>query len=107
MKDKESENGTTKDSRAGEPREFLPPLEFSSLVLPLYMPALIKLGLIEDPAAGQLQPHLEHGRRLIDLLDLLKEKTQGNLEPEEEEFLSSAIIQLKDAYLRKTSGRED
>jgi len=101
------DNGTTKAGRPGEPKEFLPPLEFSSLVLPLYMPALIKLGLLEDPTAGRLQPNLDHGRRLIDLLDLLKEKTQGNLEPEEEKFLASAILQLKEAYLRKSSGRED
>ena len=104
---KDPANGTTKNERSGEGKEFLPPLEFSSLVLPLYMPALIKLGLIEDPTTGRLQANLDHGRRLIDLLDLLKEKTQGNLEPEEEKFLSSAILQLKEVYLRKTSGRED
>ncbi|MDH4197818.1 MAG: DUF1844 domain-containing protein, partial [Candidatus Aminicenantes bacterium] len=80
---KDPDNETAKTSRPGEAREFLPPLEFSSLVLPLYMPALIKLGLIEDPTTGRLQPNLDHGRRLIDLLDLLKAKTQGNLEPEE------------------------
>jgi hypothetical protein len=104
---KDPANGTTKNGRPGEAKEFLPPLEFSSLVLPLYMPALIKLGLIEDPTSGRFQPNLDHGRRLIDLLDLLKEKTEGNLEPEEERFLSSAIMQLKEAYLRQTSGRKD
>jgi hypothetical protein len=104
---KDQANGTTKSGRPGEAKEFLPPLEFSSLVLPLYMPALIKLGLIEDPTSGHLQPNLDHGRRLIDLLDLLKEKTEGNLEPEEQKFLSSAIMQLKDAYLRQTSGRKE
>ena len=104
---KDSENGTVKNGRPDETKEFLPPLEFSSLVLPFYMPALIKLGLIEDPTTNRFQPNMEHGRRLIDLLDLLKEKTQGNLEPGEEKFLSSAILQLKEAYLRKSSGRED
>lgn len=104
---KDPDNGTAKSNRPGDQMEFLPPLDFSSLVLPLYMPALIKLGLIEDPTTGRFQPNLDHGRRLIDLLDLLKEKTQGNLEPEEDKFLSSAILQLKEAYLRKTSGHED
>jgi hypothetical protein len=104
---KDPDNETPKNNRPSEPREFLPPLDFSSLVLPLYMPALIKLGLVEDPATGRLQSNLDHGRRLIDLLDLLKEKTQGNLELEEEKFLSAAIMQLKEVYLRKTSGREE
>jgi hypothetical protein len=85
-----------------EKREFLPPLEFSSLIMPFYMPALIKLGLIEDPASGEPQPNLDHARRLIDLLDLLRDRTKGNLEPEEQKLLEAALIQLKEAYLGQT-----
>jgi hypothetical protein len=85
-----------------EKREFLPPLEFSSLIMPFYMPALIKLGLIEDPASGEPQPNFDHARRLIDLLDLLRDRTKGNLEPEEQKLLEAALIQLKEAYLGQT-----
>ncbi len=85
-----------------EKKEFLPPVEFSSLIMPFYMPALIKLGLIEDPATGRPQPNTEHARRLIDLLDLLRDRTKGNLEPEELKLLEAALIQLKEAYLEQT-----
>lgn len=87
----------------GEPDgpEFLPPLEFSSVVLLLYFPALIQLGLVEDPATGQVRENLGLAKRNIDLLDLLKDRTKGNLAPEEEKFLDGVLDQLKLAYLQK------
>jgi hypothetical protein len=91
-----------KDDTAGPGgEEFLPPLEFSSVILLLYFPALIQLGLVEDPAAGQVRENLRMAKRNIDLLDLLKDRTKGNLEPEEEKFLTGVIDQLKMAYLKK------
>ncbi len=84
------------------PEEFLPPLEFSSIVLLLYFPALIQLGLVEDPATGQTHENLGLAKRNIDLLDLLRDRTKGNLEAEEEKFLNGVLDQLKLAYLKKT-----
>jgi hypothetical protein len=90
-------------NNAGNKREFLPPLEFSAIVLPLFMQALLKLGLVEDPATMKVaEPNLELAKRLIDILDLLKDKTKGNLLPEEEEFLETRLSLLKMHYLRKT-----
>jgi hypothetical protein len=82
-------------------REFVPPLEFSSIVILLYFPALIQLGLVEDPATGERGENLVLAKRNIDLLDLLKDRTKGNLEGEEEKFLEGVLDQLKLAYLKK------
>ena len=81
--------------------EFLPPLEFASIVILLYFPALVQLGLVEDPGSGERAENLGLAKRNIDLLDLLKDRTKGNLAPEEEKFLDGVIDQLKLAYLRK------
>lgn len=81
--------------------EFLPPLEFSSIVFPLYTQALVSLGLMEDPSTGTKKENLALAQRLIDLLDLLKDRTEGRLKPEEESFLSSCLHQLKWHYLEK------
>jgi len=89
------------DPVSPEGPEFLPPLDFSSIVLLLYFPALIQLGLVEDPATGQANENLGLAKRNIDLLDLLKDRTKGNLAPEEEKFLDGVIDQLKLAYLNK------
>jgi hypothetical protein len=90
------------DAGAPASEEFLPPLEFSSVILLLYFPALVQLGLVEDPATGQVHENLGLAKRNIDLLDLLKDRTKGNLEAEEEKFLEGVINQLKMAYLKKS-----
>ena len=72
-----------------EPQEFLPPLDFSSIVFPFYTQALVKLGLMEDPLKNVAEENLEFAKRLIDMLDLLKERTAGNLKEDEEKFLES------------------
>lgn len=97
-----TDDAKTKDD-AGEPGgpEFLPPLEFSSIAILLYFPALVQLGLVEDPATGERHESLSLAKRNIDLLDLLQDRTKGNLEADEQKFLDGVLDQLKLAYLKK------
>lgn len=81
--------------------EMLPPLDFSSLFLPFYTQALFKLGTAEDPISKKIDENIDLAKRLIDLLDLLKEKTKGNLESEEEALLDNGLHQLKMLYMEK------
>jgi hypothetical protein len=90
-----------KNQANGENKEYLPALEFSSLVFPFYTQALIKLGMIEDPVSGQTSGNPELAKRLIDLIDFLKDRTKGNLEPDEEKFLEACLSQLKMGYLKQ------
>jgi hypothetical protein len=87
-------------AESGKP--FLPPLDFSSIIAPFYVPALIKLGLLNDPVKGEPDVDLAQARRLIDLLDLLSDRTQGRLEPEEEKYLESILSELKMHFLEKS-----
>jgi hypothetical protein len=100
---KDNKKNQVKKEKAGEIREIIPPLDFSSLILPFYTQALIKLGLAKDPFTNKEQENLSLAKRLIDLLDLLKERTEGKLKPEEEKFLSACLQQLKMAYMEKTN----
>ena len=86
-----------------ELKEFLPPLDFSSIVFPFYTQALVKLGLMEDPLKSEVAPNLDFAKRLIDILDLLKTRTQGQLQPDEETFLESCLAQLKISYMTKAN----
>ncbi|MBE0460866.1 MAG: DUF1844 domain-containing protein [Candidatus Aminicenantes bacterium] len=97
-KDKNSKKTTYKESK-----EPLPPLDFSSIVFPFFTQALIKLGQIKDPTINKEEENLVLAKRLIDLLELLNERTKGNLKPEEEKFLSSCLHQLRMAYLEKAN----
>jgi len=89
----------------GTSGEFLPPLDFSSIVFPLYAQALVKLGVIPDPASGAPAENLELARRLIDLLDLLKDRTKGRLRPEEDKFLETCLEQLHLGFAEKAKAR--
>jgi hypothetical protein len=89
------------EASGGEPREFLPPLDFASVVFPFYSQALIKLGLMEDPLSAGSAEDIGFAKRLIDILDLLKARTKGNLQPPEADFLESCLIQLKMHYMKK------
>jgi hypothetical protein len=91
------------EKKTGEAVEFLPPLDFSSIVFPFYTQALIKLGLMEDPLKSEAAENLEFAKRLIDILDLLKTRTQGQLQPDEETFLESCLAQLKMNYMTKAN----
>lgn len=84
-----------------EPQEFLPSLDFSSLVYPFFTQALIKLGMLEDPIKGASETNLEFAKRLIDLLDLLKDRTQGRLRPAEFDVLDRCLSELKLRYVQK------
>jgi hypothetical protein len=103
-KEKNKEKGKkrkTKKAKPDDKEKIIPPLDFSSLVLPFYTQAIIKLGLARDPLTDREAEDLDLAKRLIDLLDILKERTKGNLKPEEEKFLDACIQQLKISYMDK------
>lgn len=68
---------------------------FSNLVTSLGMQALLHMGVVKLPDAKQSDPDFGTAREVIDLLISLKEKTKGNLNPDEEQLLSSLIADLQ------------
>lgn len=91
----------SKKEKPREPETLIPPLDFSSLVLPFYTQALLSLGVDKDSKSEKEERNLELVKRMIDLLDLLKKRTQGNLKPEEEKFLNLCLHQLKLSYMER------
>ncbi|MCM8767191.1 MAG: DUF1844 domain-containing protein [Candidatus Omnitrophica bacterium] len=61
------------------------------------------LGKISNPITGKIEKNLEMAKQIIELLDVLKEKTNGNLSKEEEKFLESTISDLKLNYVEELS----
>lgn len=100
-KKKPTKKKQIKKKKPEESQEIIPPLDFSSLVLPFYTQAVIKLGMAKDPLTNKEEKNMELAKRLIDLLGLLKDKTTGNLKPEEEKFIEACLHQLRTAYMEK------
>jgi hypothetical protein len=78
------------------PKRSLP---FENLVRMLGSNAAMVLGAYADPRTGQPMIDPDAARELIDMLDALREKTQGNLAPEEDTLLLDLLGKLKMTYL--------
>jgi len=72
---------------------------FENLVRMLGSNAAMVLGAYADPRTGQPMIDPDAARELIDMLDALREKTRGNLSPEEDTLLLDLIGKLKMTYL--------
>ena len=72
---------------------------FENLVRMLGSNAAMVLGAYADPRTGQPMIDPEAARELIDMLDALREKTRGNLSPEEDTLLLDLLGKLKMTYL--------
>ncbi|MDF1553284.1 MAG: DUF1844 domain-containing protein [Deferrisomatales bacterium] len=87
--------------RSGKDRSPpLPPVDFSSFVLGLGQMTLIHLGEMPEPFSGKVEKDLAQASHTIDLLDLLAEKTRGNLSADEAQLLGNLRRELKLKYVQ-------
>lgn len=75
---------------------------FENLVRSLGQNAAMLLGGYADPRTGQPMLDMEGAREMIDMLDTLREKTMGNLAPEEDTLLIDVLGNLKLAFMEMT-----
>ncbi len=86
----------------GEPDTPLPEINFSTFIFSLNASALVHLGAIEDPASGQNVKNLPLAKQTIDILNMLEEKTRGNLNKDEENIMRNILYDLRIAYVKET-----
>jgi hypothetical protein len=56
------------------------------------------LGQVPDPRSGTRAVNLRAARSVIDCLEMLTEKTRGNLTPTEQTLLATALKNLRPLY---------
>ncbi|SYZ73839.1 hypothetical protein TRIP_C60109 [Candidatus Zixiibacteriota bacterium] len=76
---------------------------FFQLVISLQIASMQYLGKIASPISGKVERNLDQAKVSIDMLAMLSEKTKGNLNSDEEEFLSTALYDLRLNYLDESS----
>jgi hypothetical protein len=84
-----------------EQLESLEKATFISIVLRMATGSYISLGLVEDPSTGKKNKDLEMAKYLIDSLRILKKKTKGNLDKEEEGYLNNIIQDLELKFVKE------
>jgi hypothetical protein len=106
-------SSTAEETKATEAREEphaagaeqeppLPKINFATFVVSLNASALLHLGAIEDPTTGQTNKNLSMAKQTIDILNLLEEKTTGNLTAEEKNLLKSILYDLRIIYVKES-----
>lgn len=79
----------------------LPEVAFSTFILSLSSSALLHLGEIPDPASQATSTDLPMAKHIIDTIGMLQEKTQGNLDSEEEKLVKTMLYDLRLRYVQK------
>ncbi len=62
--------------------------------------AALFLGRLPNPQSGKPEPNLDVARMIIDQLEMVREKTRGNLNHEETEILGSILADLQMAFVQ-------
>lgn len=101
-----SEQEKSTEARKEPPRQTkgkdsspLPEVNFSTFILSLSTSALMHLGELPNPETNQLEKNLPLAKQTIDLIDMLKKKTEGNLDQDEEQLVTNLLYDLKLKYV--------
>jgi hypothetical protein len=77
----------------------MPPASLEMLLTTLATETLVALGQVPHPADGQTHVHRHQAQYLIDTIDMLRQKTKGNLTPGEEQMFDSLLHQLRMVFV--------
>jgi uncharacterized protein DUF1844 len=79
-----------------------PGTAFSDFVEPLIAQAYMSLGMLRNPYQPKPTVDVGAARQMIEILTMLKDKTAGNLTPDEHDFLDAHLGELKLAFVQRT-----
>jgi hypothetical protein len=83
------------EEEAGEIGAMPEQTEFTEFLMRIASEAFIYLGLVEHPMTGRRQVDLQAAKESIDMLIMLRAKTEGNLTPGEARFFEDLLADLK------------
>lgn len=92
--------GQPGDGHGADEGEDTGGLTFAIFVQSLAQQAMMQLGLIPMPHTGQRELQLEAAHDTIDVLALLKNKTKGNLTPDEAQLLEGVLYELRMTFVQ-------
>lgn len=90
----------SKSGAPGRESQELPEASFKSLVGMLASQAVMGLGALADPQSGRIVIDLEGARFAIDMLDVIEQKTKGNLDDDEAKELRQVLAELRQRFVQ-------
>src|SRR6187549_3341319 len=83
------------------------PASFVNFLSTLATNAAATLGAVPHPATGKRTLDLESGKYWLDILGMLKDKTAGNLHPQEARLLEGLLGDLRIQYVQLVRATEE
>jgi len=96
---KHASNKTLKSDEENESN--YPPVNFTNFILSLSTSAFFHFGDFPDPDGGNTEKNLPAAKQTIDILDMLYEKTKGNLNENEAGLIQGVLYELKLRYVKE------
>jgi len=101
--EKEREGGGGKETAQSEGETYqLPEMNFHNFVLSLYTSVLFNLGELADPVSNKKGRDLQAAKQTIDILGMLREKTEGNLDSSEKQLLDGVLSESRIKYVKES-----
>ena len=88
------------EDKSEEPVETQFELDFSTFILTLNTSALIHLGDIPDPSTRERQISVPAARHTLQILEILKLKTEGNLDENETKLIDDVLFNLRMKFVQ-------
>ena len=68
---------------------------FNSLVMMFSTQAMMAMGKLQNPMTGKVERDINHAQIMIDLLEMVEERTVGNLTEDESRMLANTLRDLR------------
>ena len=94
------------ETTAQEDAQQLPSVDFISYLANLVETGRLYLGGISNPETDEVVINLPLVKHIIDTIEMLEEKTKGNLTAPEANFLANTLYELRMGYVRALSRQE-
>ena len=85
----------------------LPPIDFNTFITDLITTARLYLHGFKDPETDDVIVNLGLAKRMIDTIEMLEEKTKGNLTAPESNFLTNSLYELRMGYIRAAAAQQN
>ncbi len=79
----------------------LPEVNFASFIFSLSTTAMYHFGDFPDPVTKESKKNLAAAKQTIDLLSILKAKTEGNLTADEKQLLEGILYELRLRFVKE------
>jgi len=85
-------------------QEAIPDPTFAELINMIAMQAIVGFGGMAGPGGERIPPNLDIAKHYVDMLQVLEDKTKGNLTDDEKKLLDQVAYEIRMRYIQAASG---